>query len=48
MRDDAMKNALLPLFSTEPSGRGLGLPLCREIVEVHGATLSIGRGRVGD
>ena len=46
MRDDVMKNALLPFIATKPSGSGLGLLLCREIVEAHGGTLSI-RPRVG-
>lgn len=41
MDAETMKRALVPFFTSKPSGTGLGLPLCNEILEAHGGRLSL-------
>jgi signal transduction histidine kinase len=47
MTGEVLKNALEPFFSTKERGSGVGLALCREIVEAHNGTLKIEAGDGG-
>ena len=41
MPAEVLRQALLPFYSTKQSGTGLGLPLCREIIEAHDGHISL-------
>jgi two-component system sensor kinase FixL len=44
---DYIENGILPLSSSKADGLGIGLPLCRTIVEAHGGRLWLDAGSRG-
>jgi C4-dicarboxylate-specific signal transduction histidine kinase len=42
-----LENAFVPLTSTKADGLGIGLPLCKSIIEAHGGVLKLENGPQG-
>jgi nitrogen fixation/metabolism regulation signal transduction histidine kinase len=47
MSPQVLQNAMLPFYSTKERGSGLGLALCREIIEAHGGSIHLENRETG-
>lgn len=47
MSDEQLKLALLPFYSTKRDGTGLGLALCREIIDAHDGRIKLSNRKGG-
>jgi two-component system, NtrC family, nitrogen regulation sensor histidine kinase NtrY len=47
MSDEVIENAMVPSFTTKADGMGMGLTLCREIIDAHRGRLRIARREGG-